>query len=63
MTAQSTHYSSQTPDTLYRVDGTTARVFSQGEIVEEFESSGCIYNDLGACQGCYTCKLDHGSYA
>ena len=63
MTAQCRLDSSQKPDTLYRVDGDMAKVISQGEVVEEFSSSGCIYNDLGTCHGCPECKLDPSSFA
>ena len=62
-TAQCGLDSSQKPDTLYRVDGDMAKVISQGEVVEEFSSSGCIYNDLGTRQGCPECKLDPSSFA
>ena len=51
----------------------TASVLDRnGEVVEIFESSGCIYNDLGCCQGCPECSLhsseelwnvDEGYYA
>ena len=28
-------------------------------IIEEFESCGCVYRDLGTCQGCPTCQFDN----
>lgn len=28
-------------------------------VIEEFESCGCIYRDLGTCQGCPTCQFDN----
>ncbi|MGO5336761.1 hypothetical protein ACTQZS_08115 [Bilifractor sp. LCP19S3_H10] len=39
-------------------DDNTVSVMSGGEVIETFESSGCIYNDLGCCQGCPECYLD-----
>lgn len=32
-------------------------VETDGNEADRFESCGCVYEDLGACQGCYTCKL------
>ena len=28
-----------------------------GNEADRFESCGCVYKDLGACGGCYVCKL------
>ncbi len=39
--------------------GTASVVDKEGTVVETFESSGCIYNDLGCCQGCPTCVFEH----
>lgn len=44
--------------TSYHTYGKEVSVVSNGEVIETFESSGCIYNDLGCCQGCYICKLE-----
>lgn len=43
-----------------RPDGSLeARTWSpDGELIDRSDSSGCIYNDLGCCQGCPTCRLD-----
>lgn len=39
-------------------DGNEVSVRAEnGEEIERFESSGCLYNDLGCCQGCPTCHL------
>ena len=34
---------------------------NNGEIVESFETSGCIYCDLGMCQGCPSCIFDNNT--
>ena len=34
-------------------------VDNNGEIIESFETSGCIYCDLGMCQGCPSCIFDN----
>lgn len=48
--------------TCYIGNGTdtiTVKDEDTGEIVEQFESSGCVYNDLGCCQGCPVCRLEN----
>lgn len=30
---------------------------ADGNEADRFESCGCVYEDLGACQGCYVCNL------
>ena len=48
--------------TYYKKSGNEVSVRTDdGEEIERFESSGCIYNDLGCCQGCPVCRL-HKSY-
>ena len=47
----STYYVGNGTDTITVKD-------ENGEVIEQFESSGCIYNDLGCCQGCPTCRLE-----
>lgn len=46
--------------TSYNYDETGNIIVFDDEygIIEEFESSGCIYRDLGTCQGCPTCQFD-----
>lgn len=44
--------------TAYINNRETVSVVSNGEVIETFESTGCIYNDLGCCQGCPVCKLE-----
>ena len=39
-------------------DTITVKDANTGEIIEQFESSGCVYNDLGCCQGCPACRLE-----
>lgn len=34
-------------------------VDKDGTVIETFASSGCVYNDLGCCQGCPTCMFEH----
>ena len=44
--------------TAYSTDGCTTRVVYGGGVIEEFESSGCVYSDLGMRQGCPECRLE-----
>lgn len=38
-------------------NGTVEVLDANGNAVEEFTSSGCVYHDLDTCQGCPECRL------
>lgn len=38
--------------------GTASVVDKDGEVIETYESSGCVYKDLGCCQGCPICRVN-----
>lgn len=44
-------------ETAYGNDGKVTTVFCGDEVVEEFESCGCLHNDIGMCQGCPECRI------
>ena len=45
--------------TTYKSNGNAWQVTNgNGEVIEEFESrTGCLYADLGMCQGCPECRI------
>lgn len=38
-------------------NGTASVVDKNNQIIDTFESCGCIYRDLGMCQGCPVCRF------
>ena len=42
----------------YVTNNNMINVVDNGEVIESFESCGCVYRDLGMCQGCPVCRFD-----